>query len=374
MAFLSTLFQSLTSLCFTSKCDEEKPSCQKCTSREVVCTYPKLRPLVWVDDVPSATKTGQEGPKDSNDSSPPSSSSTPQNEETSSTKAPSLSLENIDLVIHWFTKTVHTVNPTSNPAALKTSQTLILNEAMQHHFLLHGLLALSALHYAESHADPQKYIEIATTHHTQGLNLYHSVLSNMSKQNDTACIAFSSITAMFAFGVSRPNSTTLVATELIDDLAQVFGLTRGWGTIMKVTRASKFPLQEVKDITLSTDAEDAFDRLYASNQGQMTTIYKQAISSLKSVFKKAEEGQNDNPHLALEWGNFMSEEFVNLIKARDHFALVIVGFYCVTFEKVPQVWWLKGWSKGLFGVIWKEVDHSYHEVLEWPRAIVGFEI
>ncbi|CAD6449347.1 62c7105a-8c59-4cc4-aeef-24b8e3c826eb [Sclerotinia trifoliorum] len=355
------------------KCDEEKPSCQKCTSREVVCTYPRLRPLIWVDGIPSTTEAGKEGLKDSNDSSPPSHSSTPRNEEISNTKTPSLNLENIDLIIHWFTKTVHTVNPTSNPAALKTAQTLILSEAMQHHFLLHGLLALSALHYAESHANPQKYIEIATAHHTQGLNLYHSALSNMSKQNDTACIAFSSITAMFAFGVSRPNSMKLVSTELIDDFAQVFDLCRGWRTIMNVRRPLKFPLAEVTDVTLSTDAEAAFDRLYASNQGQMTTIYEQAISSLKAAFKKM-EGENDNPHLALEWGNVVSEEFVNLIKARDRFALVIVGFYCVIFNKVPQVWWINGWSRALFDVVWREVDHSYHEVLEWPRAAAGFEI
>ncbi|APA08541.1 predicted protein [Sclerotinia sclerotiorum 1980 UF-70] len=372
MAFLSALFQSLT-FCFTSKCDEEKPSCQKCTSREALCTYPRLRPLIWVDGIQSTTEAGKEGPKDSNDSSPPSYSSTPRNEEIPNTKTPCLNLENIDLIIHWFTKTVHTVNPTSNPAALKICQTLILNEAMQHPFLLHGLLALSALHYADSHANPQKYIEIAIAHHTQGLNLYHSALSNMSKENDTACIAFSSITAMFAFGVSRPNPMKVATTELIDDLAQSFDLTRGWCTIINVRRPLRFPPEEVKDITLSIDAEAAFDRLYASNQGEMTTLYEQAISYLKAAFKKL-EGENDNPHLALEWGNIVSEEFVNLIKARDHFALVIVGFYCVVFEKVPQVWWLNGWSKGLFGVIWKEVDCSYHEVLEWPGKIAGFEV
>ncbi|KAF7858843.1 hypothetical protein EAF04_008885 [Stromatinia cepivora] len=323
---------------------------------------------------PSTAGASKEGTKDSNDSSSPSSSSTPQNEETSGTKTPSLNLENIDPIIHLFTKTVHTVNPTSNSTALEISQTLILNEAMQHHPLLHGLLALSALHYAESYADPQKYIEIATVHHTQGLNLYHSVLSNMSERNDTACIALSSITAMFAFDISRPSSKKPVSTELIGDLAQVFGLTRGWRTIMNVTRASKSPPQEFKDITLSKDAEAAFDQLYASNQGQMRTLYKQAISSLKAVFKKTEERENDNPHLALEWGNFVTEEFVNLIQARDTFALVIVGYYCVIFEKVPQVWWLKDWSKGLVGVIWREVDCSYHEVLEWPRGIIGFEM
>lgn len=60
-------------------------------------------------------------------------------------------------------------------------------------------------------------------------------------------------------------------------------------------------------------------------------------------------GENDNPHIALEWVN------VRLITERQTLALLIVGYHCVVLGKVPQVWWLKGWSEGLFGVIWKNI-------------------
>ncbi|ESZ96749.1 hypothetical protein SBOR_2893 [Sclerotinia borealis F-4128] len=360
-------------------CDEEKPRCQKCISRDVKCTYPQIRSLIWVDDVPASAKVNREGKKDSNDPLPPVYSLTPPNEQSST--ANTLNLENIDLIIHWFTKTVHTVNPTSNPAAVEICQTLILNQAMKHPFLLHGLLALSALHYAESHADPQKYIEIATSHHTQGLTLYRSILPNISEQNTTASIAFSSLTAMFAFGLARPVSVNAESTELLDDLVQIFVLAKGWHTIVNVagalqpTRASIFlPLPEIKDNTLSADAEAAFNQLYALNQDQTIPLYTQAISSLKTVFQKVEQGENDNPHLALEWGNSVSQEFMQMIRTRDSLALVIVGFSCVIFEKVPQVWLLKGWSRGLFGVVWREVDPVFRGVLEWPRGMIGFEV
>ncbi|TEY86650.1 hypothetical protein BOTCAL_0004g00030 [Botryotinia calthae] len=356
------------------KCDEEKPRCQRCITRDVTCTYPRLQSLVWVDD-PSTPETNSEASKDSGPS-PPAYSSTPQNEEalTSGTKTPSLNLENIDLIIHWFTKTVYTVNPPNNLAAIKTSQTLILNQAMEHHFLLHGLLALSALHYAESHPDPQKYIEIATAHHTRGLTLYHSILSNINRGNDTASIAFSSITAMFAFGLARPDPNKEAPVELIDDFVQAIFLSKGWNTIMNVTRGLESSSTAKDKITLSPDAEAAFSRLCALNEGQNATLYTEAITSLKFSFKKTEEGQNDNPHLSFEWGSSLQEEFLKLIIARDTFALVIMAFSCVMFEKVPQVWWFKGWSKGLLGVIWREVGHDYHEVLEWPRRIVWFEV
>ncbi|KAF5869140.1 putative c6 zinc finger domain protein [Botrytis fragariae] len=374
MSILSTLRQSLTLFCFSSKCDEEKPRCQRCVSREITCTYPRLQSLIWVDG-PSTPETNSKTSKDSGPS-PPAYSSTPQNEEasTSDTKTPSLNLENLDLIIHWFTKTVYTVNPPNNVDAIQKSQTFILREAVEHHFLLHGLLALSALHYAESHPNPQKYIEIATAHHTRGLTLYHSILSNMNNGNDVASIAFSSITAIFAFGLARPDAKKEASVGLIDDMVQAISLSKGWQTIMHVTRGLEPPSPQKYQITLSPDAEAAFDRLYALSQGQNATLYTTAITSLKFIFKKTEDGQNDNPHLSCEWGGSLQEEFLKLLRAKDTVALVIVAFSCVMFEKVPQVWWFQGWSKGLFGVVWREVGHNYHEVLEWPRRIVGFEI
>ncbi|TGO31878.1 hypothetical protein BHYA_0390g00010 [Botrytis hyacinthi] len=356
------------------KCDEGKPRCQRCDSRDITCRYPPSQSLVWVDH-PSTPKTNSKASNDSGPS-PPAYSSTPQNEEAlaSDTKTPSLNLENLDLIIHWFTKTVYTVNPPNNPDAIQKAQTFILREAMEHHFLLHGLLALSALHYAESHPNPQKYIEIATAHHTRGLTLYHSILSNMNNGNDIASIAFSSITAIFAFGLARPDAKKEASVGLIDDMIQAISLSKGWQAIMHVTRGLEPSSPQRDQVTLSPDAEAAFDRLYALSQGQNATLYTTAITSLKFSFKKTEDGQNDNPHLSCEWGGSLQEEFLELLRARDTVALVIVAFSCVMFEKVPQVWWFQGWSKGLFGVVWREVGQDYHEILEWPRRIVGFEI
>lgn len=258
------------------------------------------------------------------------SSSTAQNEEEPKQKNPFLDLQNADLIIHWITKTVYTVNPTSNLAAIEVCQTVILDEARKHHFLLHGLLALSALHYAESCSDPQKYREIAIAHYTHGLSLYHSILSNINRANDSASIAFSS---MFAFGLSRPDSMKAVGIELVDDLAQIFSISMGWYKVVDViegleSRAGSnlFPPQEVNNTALSADTEAASDRLEALDQGLNTVVYTQAISSLKSVFRNLEKEGNGNRHIALEWGKSMPEEFVRLVKEREKLALVIVGF------------------------------------------------
>jgi hypothetical protein len=369
--------QLLTLLCLRPKCDEEKPSCKKCTLRDVVCTYPSTS-VIWVHrEPPSLTDKEEHGTRDG--ASPPQYSLKTQEEKPSTIKESTLNLDNIDLIIHWFTKTVHTVNPPTNLAAKEICQTVILEQARKHPFLLHGLLALSALHLADSHSDPEPYTKIATIHHTQGLELYYSILSNINKENYSASIAFAAITIMYAFGISRPRGTKPPGIELIDRLSQIFLLSHGWQSVVNAadgldrgTGTPIFPAPHSHTGALPTATEAAFARLNDMNHGPDTAVYTLAISTLKSVFYDLETDR-DNPHIALQWAHTQPKEFLDLLHQRQNLALVIVGYYCVVLDALKEVWWLNGWSKNLFGVILSNTDPSYRDVLEWPIQMIGFE-
>ncbi|OBT58442.1 hypothetical protein VE04_01713 [Pseudogymnoascus sp. 24MN13] len=352
--------QLLTLLCLPPKCDEEKPS------------------LIWVHrEPPSLTDKEEHGTRDG--ASPPQYSLKTQEEKPSTIKESTLNLDNIDLIIHWFTKTVHTVNPPTNLAAKEICQTVILEQARKHPFLLHGLLALSALHLADSHSDPEPYTKIATIHHTQGLELYYSILSNINKENYSASIAFAGITIMYAFGISRPRGTKPPGIELIDRLSQIFLLSHGWQSVVNAadgldrgTGTPIFPAPHSHTGALPTATEAAFARLNDMNHGRDTAVYTLAISTLKSVFYNLETDR-DNPHIALQWAHTLPKEFLDLLHQRQNLALVIVGYYCVVLDALKEVWWLNGWSKNLFGVILSNTDPSYRDVLEWPIQMIGFE-
>ncbi|KFY70977.1 hypothetical protein V499_08790 [Pseudogymnoascus sp. VKM F-103] len=369
--------QLLTLLCLRPKCDEEKPSCKKCTLRDLVCTYPSTS-VIWVHrEPPSLTDKEEHGTRDG--ASPPQYSLKTQEEKPSTIKESTLNLDNIDLIIHWFTKTVHTVNPPTNLAAKEICQTVILEQARKHPFLLHGLLALSALHLADSHSDTEPYTKIATIHHTQGLELYYSILSNINKENYSASIAFAGITIMYAFGISRPRGTKPPGIELIDRLSQIFLLSHGWQSVVNAadgldrgTGTPIFPAPHSHTGALPTATEAAFARLNDMNHGRDTAVYTLAISTLKSVFYNLETDR-DNPHIALQWAHTLPKEFLDLLHQRQNLALVIVGYYCVVLDALKEVWWLNGWSKNLFGVILTNTDPSYRDVLEWPIQMIGFE-
>lgn len=303
-------------------------------------------------------------------------------ESTRIAQATTPSIEGLELILHWFTTTVFTVNPVGNPGALHISQTFILNQARHHPFLLHGLLALSALHLADSCSKTDaescaRYTSIATAHHNQGLAMYHSVLQNMNEENYPASIAFSSLTIMFAFGLSRPSDI-----KLIDYLVQVFQLAKGWTKVVNVakdlscnlTRNLTDPVIDDLNTSLPSEIEEAFARLHSHNLTHTTDDHDQeilylALDSLKTVFKMlASPGGTQNPHVAIAWLNLLPESFAELLGKRQVLAMVLVAYYCVVLERVPKVWWLRGWSASLFDVVWANTkDGCLREEVQWVR-------
>lgn len=130
---------------------------------------------------------------------------------------------------------------------------------------------------------------------------------------------------------------------------------------------------------LSTDTEAAFERLNAliaqESQNFERNVYDDAIETLKLIFVKfvSEQGATTNPHTALGWVEELPDQFVRLLKAHSDLALVITSFYCVVLHRVPDVWWLKGWSRGLIRVLWQNVKPEYQKEMSWAREQVGIE-
>lgn len=324
-----------------------------------------------------------------NEGSNPSSSGRETSLENSSVApATTPSLDGLELIIHWFTTTVYTVNPVRDSRALEISQTFILDQARHHPFLLHGLLALSALHLADgcSKTDTKscaKYTSIATAHHTQGLAMYHSVLQNMNEENYSASIAFSSLTIMFAFALSRPSEI-----NLIDYLVQIFLLAKGWTKVVTVasdlscnlTRNLLDPAIDDANTSLPSKIEEVFARLHSQNlihtpDENDQEVLKLALDSLKTVFKTlASPGGTQNPHVAIAWPNLLPERFTELLGKRQALAMVLVAYYCVVLDSVPKVWWLRGWSPGLLDAVWENLkDGDFREEVQWVRDRVGVD-
>jgi len=65
---------------------------------------------------------------------------------------------------------------------------------------------------------PSLQSERGTLLRLRGLALYRGVLDDVNAANHAASIAFSSLTAMFAFGLYRPDEK---AVEVVDDFCRI---------------------------------------------------------------------------------------------------------------------------------------------------------
>ena len=110
---------------------------------------------------------------------------------------------------------------------------VVPNEAYACEFLMHGLLAVSALHIASLKPESSSvYIDIATSHQTIGLASFRTELSNITDQNCNSLFAFSSI--VVAYACTRPirnGNNTL--PEPIDNAIELFLLSRGVAEVLK---------------------------------------------------------------------------------------------------------------------------------------------
>ncbi|RDW65103.1 hypothetical protein BP6252_10754 [Coleophoma cylindrospora] len=252
---------------------------------------------------------------------------------------------------------------------------------MSHQFLMHGILALSALHLADQHDGPEqkKYSTIALAHHNQALALFGPELNNINESNFSACIGFSSIIMLFSLGLSRPPPTAKDLSA-VNDMGQIFLLIRGWQKTVEVSQSVSSrrllpvasAINDIPDhIEMGLKHLRDLNRLKGQRQkGHDTKTYEEAITSLQSTFRQMDP-EKPSPFSHGEFFAGVSDKFFEYWMEHDTFALIILAHYCVCLHYLPRVWWLKGWSEGLMRSIWENIDPVAQSSLIWAKEIVG---
>lgn len=291
----------------------------------------------------------------------------------------------LELIVNWFSSTVYTVTH-NDEELLRICQTVVLKEAVSHRFLMHGLLALSALHLADRSSGKErgKYSRTAMDYHNQGLTMFRAELRSIKKSNYSAIIAFSSVTSIFSFALSRPFEKR--SLSLLDDLSHIFQLAKGWHEVVRLVATLGVQAPTGTESTcketfeLPANARESFRRLHelnctrAQNENQPhTEVYTKVIDSLSYTYGKLASG-DPNPHAVQDLANMIPDRFFSLLSEHTTMALLIMGHYCVVLDHFKMLWWLNGWSSGLLEVIWHNVDSVNRPSLAWPLEVVGLSV
>lgn len=296
-----------------------------------------------------------------------------------------LHLHDLELLHHYTTHTYRTLSYNNEHKEIWKSY--IPKEALSHPFLMHGLLAIAALHLIECCEDEgssrRKYIELATRHQNLALASFRPQLSNITPSNCHAIFAFSSLIAALAFAFSK-SAGNIRAGEPVEQVLQDFFLFRGVESVLTafwdIIRKGKLgalvrrPSDPTCSQPISKDVINALDYLHDCNGDGVTHIsseekaaYNHAIRELRISFERSPSSWET----VFRWPIVLPEAYLTHLKNRRPMSLVILAHYCVILGRLDACWWSQGWSGHLFEAIYRSLNVSWRPLLQWPMQMIG---
>ena len=258
---------------------------------------------------------------------------------------------------------------------------LVPEEALSHPFLMHGILALSALHLARIRDDHRRpaYNSLAVAHQNQALALFRDLLGDINDTNAKAMFSFASVVVLYTFGFPHEPDLSDPWTD-IDDLHQVLVLIRGVQQVVNRAstplRHSNFsPLLQLHDYepVLSDDARLALDELLECNSAcgvhdetYDTEIYEATIQNLRETLEKIH--QDSSLASVGRWAIRLKPRYVDLVQEHAPLALVILAYYCVILHYQRHHWCIDHWSFRVSRAIRLVLDDQWRPLIRWPMV------
>lgn len=379
------------------QCDERRPECTNCVNRNTACQYAREA------SVTSPRSNTEESSRSLPihpllTSAEAHSISIPQDQTSILNKQAEgagnlpqisdLNIRDMELLLHWCSSTYATIAHTKEVEDV--FQFLLPTEGLTYPFVLHGVLALSALHIArtENRSDGLSYFSIALEHQNRALARFRPEILSLNCDNSNIVFVFSGILFQLAFA-KGPCSPFAETYDPIRDLLQGFDLCRGLREVtglswhwVKEGRISDVLIRVDDDKTwpLSDKVQEAFSHLNHLNQyngkeisTHDTACYASAISSLKDMME-IYQGKPRRVELALRWPFNLTNKYVDLLREHDSMALVILAHYCLILHLFRHQWCMEDWSLHLARAIWGLLDEYWRPSAIWVLKEVGLEV
>lgn len=265
-------------------------------------------------------------------------------------------------------------------------QVYVPRMAFSYRFLLHGLLAVTALDRRHEADEAQKdtFMQLARYHQQHALTLYIPLLQNINEENCHALFVFSLILGGNCFGMLHgeldedpPN----VISRFLDIFDALMGATavaveaQQWLHEGELSIIMSGMVPEIRDFEhLNQGARDALQGLIScvdsacegSDTGDWKrNAYLDSIYALGTIMAPAPK--NRQLSIVVSWPVIAKAEYISLLKQRDPLALAILGHYGVALHLYGRLWMLEGLGKRLTLAVYYEADLKWRPYLEWAK-------
>ncbi|KAL1858730.1 hypothetical protein Daus18300_009864 [Diaporthe australafricana] len=272
-------------------------------------------------------------------------------------------------------------------------------EGYRHRFVMHGLLALSALHKAYMFpARRQEYLTLSASHHNLGLETFRALLPDVGEDNWRAMLCFASIVVAHVCSLAARSENGCIARP-ITSTWEFFSVVQGIKTTMeefipRLLRSNLGPLvtvifgQEQEDEStqcseqvleysaLPLDTFSVLSELRSFYEGEELLSnredYVKASSMLDFAAKHiAHQGPNIEIGSILLWVYFVPQSVMHDIRQHKPHALLLLAYFSVFLATTDRrYWFLQGWAKQLLDDVEMRLRAKNHFLkwLEWPRS------
>ncbi|KAM6538149.1 hypothetical protein FALCPG4_000034 [Fusarium falciforme] len=272
---------------------------------------------------------------------------------------------------------------------------LVPNAALSNDFLMHALLAVSALHFA--HFNPAQKVEyqaISSHYSALALSSFRNLLNDINESNCEVFFVFGSLTFLQSLcNVAHPSGPLTSA-----EVAQSFQLLQGvkcildfkplqrWssdgplGQLFSHKATCLIPTTPASPPSPSSEAPSAFQRrldklcrLARQLPRTLDVINPQsasllALEGLRNIYQDclALPFTSGLP-LTWTWPLCLPPFFVDMIRSGDPMALIVLAhFAALSWPHEHKEWPSQGWSASVIGMIDRVIEEEWREWIEWP--------
>ena len=289
-----------------------------------------------------------------------------------------LEMKSLELIHHFTTTTYATLS--TDDDVREMWRLVVPRIAFSHEFVMHALLAMSALHLSFLRPTDKSYAVVAAGHHGKALRSLRTAFS----QHGDPLYAASSLNAIYVFACPP------VVEHLLPKASTWIPVFKGMSTIMErdwywVRSGELTPLLSRKKADKSQYAGQdiefpgsLFDLSRRGASGELDPeelvddhvlgVYQDATEALKLSWNLF---WSISPRVAaaFRWPGTMTDEFLQFLVEQRPRALVLLAHHCVMLELLEdQYWWIKGRGADEIRRIEGVLEEKWKHWLDWPLA------
>lgn len=326
------------------------------------------------------------------------------------------------LLHHFSSNTVTTMGFGTTPQ--QAWCTAIPDLVLRHNFVIHGVLAITALHVStsvESTEAKEGYQNLVALELNAGLTQFMTELQQVTSDNVEALFAFSTAISIFnSFQAKNecqqvaqstqvdslnPTSAQTIATAAVQAAlrglrtlrgAQVI-LVPGWGKLQtgplrvvveRDSWSSAIPISnahrtEERQLKILESMWSSPRRPYKDYFGTLRQAWQDLCRSFALVWKLIDDAPLSDLNTSgptFDWTSIFhfpvqcSLAFAALLEEQCVEAWVLVGHYAVQHAEVEGLWWLDESAASILTTSALVIGTNNWEWIAWPAAKIGFDL